>query len=70
MKTSNLKLLWSVILLISSNMAFAQNNWTINGNGNTTGGVNFLGTINNESMSIRTNDIQDLTPYAVFQKHV
>src|SRR4051812_25081788 len=41
--------------------AFSQVNWTINGNGNITGGTNFLGTTNNQSVDFRTNNTIRMT---------
>lgn len=58
MKHVNLKLLGTVVLLSATLSSFSQNNWTINGNGNTTGATNFLGTTNNEPINFRTNNTQ------------
>ena len=58
MKFVNLKLLGAIVCISTAISSYSQNNWTINGNGNTTGAANFLGTTNNEPLNIRTNDIQ------------
>ncbi|MDO9001491.1 MAG: tail fiber domain-containing protein [Bacteroidota bacterium] len=58
MKTPNLKLLGAAVFLSVTISSFSQNNWTINGNGNTTGATNFLGTTNNEPLNIKTNGTQ------------
>jgi len=58
MKHFNLKLIGAIVCLFTTISSFSQNNWTINGNGNTTGATNFLGTTNNEPLNIKTNGIQ------------
>jgi hypothetical protein len=60
MKHFNLKLIGAIVCLSTTISSFSQNNWTINGNGNTTGATNFLGTTNNEPLNIKTNGIQRL----------
>ena len=47
------------LLCSASASSFSQgNNWRINGNNNTNPINNFLGTTNNQALSIRTNDTQ------------
>lgn len=60
MKNFNLKLIGAIVCLSTTIPSFSQNNWTINGNGNTDPTNNFLGTTNNFGLSIRTFDTQRL----------
>lgn len=59
MKKTYLKLIGTMVLSLIASQSFSQgNNWRINGNNNTTSGVNFLGTTNNQALDFRTNGIQ------------
>lgn len=58
MKSIKFKFIEVTMLLFSAISIFSQNNWTINGNGNTIGSTNFLGTTNNEPLNFRTNNTQ------------
>lgn len=55
MRKHNLLILLGLFASVSS--FYSQNFWGINGNANTTAGINFLGTTNNQAVDIRTSNI-------------